>query len=64
MPVYDRPKAGADGRGLSRRITGIERSLASSRRLSVGDVPDPTPPPDPVDPGSLTVLLVSPEEPL
>ena len=59
MPVYDLGKADADGRGISRALDKLNSQIGALIRVSAaGDVPDPTPPPDEVEPGTLTRLML------
>jgi hypothetical protein len=56
MPIYNASKSDSDGRGLARELARMDRRIAAGRRGRAGDVPDPTPQPAAVGPGSLTQL--------
>jgi hypothetical protein len=59
VPIYPQSKESSDGRALARELATLRASLSAvRRRAAVGDVPDPTPPPDEVAPGSLTVAVI------
>ena len=58
MPVY--PWRPDDPRGLAREFSRIQRAADAARRLTHRtDVPDPTPPPVDVSPGSITAWLLA-----
>ena len=59
MPIYDWGKSDPDGRGMARALDKLNsRVLANARVSAAGDVPDPTPAPDAVNPGTLARLAL------
>lgn len=60
MPVYDAAKDHPGG--LARRLATLRRGQEENRRIRAGNVGDPTPPAEDVEPGVLTRALLEEQQ--